>query len=298
MRFLFVDRILQSSPAEWVRGIKHITRDDFYLCDDGHGRHCFIPSLVGEALGQLAAWNVMAHNGFSKRPVAGIAAHARLYRNAYVGETLCLESFIDHLDESAVQYRGVARIAGEVVFSIDGALGPLLPMARFIDEAQVRQQFAEIDRPGEWSLENTPVHGAYDEETTGGVSRVAPMLFDRVLACEPGVSLRAEKRITRAAPYFPDHFPNQPVLPMTVLLQCKLNLAQMFVAKASYACAYRVSEVRRIKMNEFVYPGDVVISDVRLKSHEANELVLSYRSEVEGKRVCVVDVVMTATGAQ
>ena len=52
---------------------------------------------------------------------------------------------------------------------------------------------------------------------------------------KPGISLIAEKRVTRAAPYFPDHFPNKPVLPMTVLLECKLNLAREFIARAGYA---------------------------------------------------------------
>ena len=322
MRFLFVDRILELSPAKFVRGIKHVTRDDVCLGFDEHGKHCFIPSFIGEALGQLAAWNVMFSNDFTKRPVAGLAYSAKLYRSVYVGETLLLESIIDCLDESAVQYHSTAYVADEMVFSIEGALGPLLPLEDFIDTQIVRRQFAEIDRPGDWPYSQMPIEqhqttiqdpssalrapsprergdgtidkGRYSEELLENVALpTVSMHFDRILKSTPGESLCAEKRISRAAPYFPDHFPNKPVLPMTVLLECTLNLAQEFVARAAFTKQYRVSEFCKIKMNEFVYPGDVVVCYLSVKRHDDDALVLTCRSEVDGRRVCMVDVVMT-----
>lgn len=298
MRFLFVDRIVHSSPGELIRGIKHITSDDTFLTTDEQGRICFIPSLIGETLGQLAAWNVMHHNGFSQRPVAGIVASAQLHRAAYVGETLLLESFIDQVDDRAVQYHSIARVGSELIFSVEGALGPLLPMTDFISLEEVKQQYAEIDNPGDWaalSAESVPLQ---DEQQLAhnNTMRTVSMTFDRISSSEPGVSLTAIKRITRAAPYLPDHFPKNPVLPMTVLLECKLNLAREFITRAAFSDAYCVSELRKIKMNEFVHPGDVIECYVTVKRHTENELILAFRSEVAGKRVCVVDVVLIPRG--
>ena len=108
--------------------------------DEGY-KFFLIPTLVGETLGQLAAWNVMFSNDFTRRPVAGIAASAKLMRYVYVGETILLESFIDHLDETVVQYHSIARVNDEEVFLLRGALGPLLPMQDFIDTTVVKQQF-------------------------------------------------------------------------------------------------------------------------------------------------------------
>lgn len=296
MRFLFVDRIVHLSSGEWVGGIKHVTRDDAYVTTDEHGRTCFIPSLIGETLGQLAAWNVMQHNNFTLRPVAGVVASARLHRPAYVGETLLLESYIDSLDDRAVQYHSFARVGEELVFSIEGALGPLLPMSDFIDADVIRQQFAEIYHPADWS-EVRRIHSMdQDLELLGHGPAIAPMVFDNIVSSEPGISLVAKKRVTRAAPFFPDHFPNKPVMPMTVLLECKLNLAREFVARAGFPVKYQVSELRKIKMNEFVLPGDVVICHVKIKQLTEEELILTYRSEVDGKRVCVVDVVLIPKG--
>ncbi|KTC97594.1 3-hydroxyacyl-ACP dehydratase FabZ family protein [Legionella erythra] len=292
MRFLFVDRILELVPGEWVRGVKHVTCDDAYLVQDDKGKLCFASSLIGETLGQLAAWNVMAMNQFTARPVAGVVASARPLRPAYVGETLLLESFIERLDESSVQYHSQASVQGEIIFKVEGALGPLLPMERFISEDEVRSQFAEINRPGEWQ----PAPESPQATLARAVAPTTCMAFDRILASEPGIEMMAEKLISRSAAYFPDHFPRKPVLPMTVLLECKLNLAREFIAQAAFPVTYRVVELRRIKMNEFVQPGDRLVCHLKVKHRDEHQLILSYRSEVDGRRVCVLEVVMTTEG--
>ena len=290
MRFLFVDRILHSSPGERIEGLKHITSDDHYLSSDDDGQLYFTSSLVGETLGQLAAWNVMDHCNFTKRPVAGVVASATLYRPAYVGETLLLESVIDSLDDVVVQYHSTARVGDEIVFTVEGALGPLLPMEDFIEVDVVRRQFSEINRPGE-----RPIFLPMSvERERSNARRMTPIFqFDAFTASEPGVHLSAVKRVSRAASYFSDHFPKKPVLPMTVLLECKLNLAREFMKRAAFDPLYHIREMRRIKMNEFVYPGDVVTCFLTVKRRDAQELVLNFRSEVDGKRVCVMELLLT-----
>ncbi|KTD23307.1 hydroxymyristoyl-ACP dehydratase [Legionella londiniensis] len=294
MRFLFVDRILQLSPTI-ARGIKHVTREDYYLCADDDGRPCFIPSLIGETLGQLAAWHVMASQEFSCRPVAGVVSSACLYRPAYIGETIQLEAAIDAVDDAVVRYHGTASIGQEIIFRIDSALGPLLPMNEFIDKEAVRQQFNEINRPADW-----PLAQSLFEQGSGVVANeglhLIQMQFDHILHCEPHVSIRAEKRVTRAAAYFPDHFPKKPVLPLTVLLECKLNLAREFLARSGLAGRYVVREMRRIKMSGFVHPGDVLQCEMTVKSQSEQEMVLNYHTEINRKRVCILDVVLVLKG--
>ncbi len=297
MRFLFVDRIIQSSPGEFIRGLKHITKDDSYLTRDEQGRPCFMSSLIGETLGQLAAWNVMAHNNFTFRPVAGVVSSARLCRPAYVGETLLLESYIDAVDDTAVQYHSIARVGNEPVFIVEGALGPLLPMLDFIPTHEVQQQYQEIYRPGDWALISDSLRQAKLNTTIGNEAvSCTSMTFDRIIDSTPGERISAEKRITRAASYCADHFPKKPVLPMTVLLECIQHLAGQFLAAASLVEQYQISELRKIKMNEFVQPGDVVSCSMKIKQQTPEELVLACRSEVNGKRVCVVEVVLNAKG--
>ncbi len=289
MRFLFVDRILQlSSSAGSARGIKRITQDDIYVTADTEGQFCFMPSIIGETLGQLTAWEVMANCDFQKRPVAGVVERATLHHSAYVGDTLALESWIDRQDDESVRYHGHVHVGDTLIFSLEGALGPMLPMDEFIDSALVRRQFAEINRPGDWPLPQTVV-----QTPLPTTNRPVSLCFDAITLDEPGVRMDAVKQITRASPYFPDHFPYKPVLPLTVLLECKMQLAQTFLARAGLS-TYRIRALQRIKMNDFVQPGDEVHTQVSVKSQTEEAMVLHFRSEVAGKRVCVLDIVLDA----
>ncbi len=293
MKFLFVDRITALIPRVSVQGIKHVTHEDYYLQQDDADRWYFIPALLGETLGQLAAWNVMMSRDFSVRPVAGIVSSAVFYRAAYVGETLLLDATIDSLDESAVLYHGEVRVGDEVIFRLDGALGPLLPMADFIDESFVRRQFAEINLPGEWTA--LPIGANLNHLQVGAHS--PQMAFDVYGAYEPGVSLTAQKAVTRAASYFADHFPNKPVLPMSVLIESFISLAQELLTRSGIVLESVSKTLRRMKMTDFIHPGDVVEGSVTIKRQEAHEVAVLCRAFVQGKRIGVLEIVFTASGA-
>lgn len=298
MRFLFVDRIVDFVPGQWIRGLKQVSSDDYYLTEDASARPCFIPSLLGETLGQLAAWNVMFNNDFTARPVAGIVAKARSFRPVYVGETVLLESVIESLDEAAVQYRSLARVGSEPVFEIEGALGPLLPMGDFIDTETIKSQFNEVDRPGDWALLQELSVPVFEDTFDKASYRNHSFVFDHIIENEPSVSITASKCVSRAAPFFADHFPKKPVLPMTVLLECLLNLGQVFLKKANWQSTYTYDHLRKIKMNDFVFPGDKVIARMQVKQQDDAQLVLACRCEVGSRRVCVVELVMKAIGGE
>ncbi len=296
MSFLFVDKITHLAPGGITRGIKHVTPDDYYLVSDdaatGVARRCFVPALVGETVGQLAAWNVMVNCDFTKRPVAGIAERAALHRPVYLGETLLLSSEFKKLDDSMVQYVAEARVGQEVVFELS-ALGPLLPMDDFIEQNVVRAQLDALYQPGDIP-EDLLLSAPLDESDVLINPQVAALVqFDKITTHEPGVSIAAEKHITRAAPYFQDHFPKKPVMPMTILLECIMNLGRQFTREGGFDKPYVVQEMRRIKMNDFVLPGDVITTELSIKSHKDGILVLKCRVSRFEKRVCLLELVMS-----
>lgn len=295
MRFLFVDQILNRDHPQKITGVKHITPDDPFLCKIPESdQYCFIPTLVGETVGQLAAWHVMQQNHFTLRPVAGVVAEAILHRSAYVGETLLLECEIVSHDEVAVEYHGHASVNGELVFTINGAIGPMLPMNQFIDKKVVQQQFLEIDRPG--SMEDLHFY-PQDSVMTATMCQEYLMQFDKIYDIHPKQSCKAFKKISRSSPYFADHFPNKPVLPLTVLLECKRQLAQDFLFASEWFSKYRLLRMEKIKMSDFVQPGAVIQTELLVKKVTQDQLVLHLRTFLPNKRVCVVDLVYQAEGS-
>lgn len=295
MRFLFVDQILNRQHPQKITGVKHITPDDPFLCKIPESdQYCFIPTLIGETVGQLAAWHVMQQNQFSLRPVAGVVAEAILHRPAFVGQTLLLECDIVSHDEVAVEYHGNASVNGQLVFSVNGAIGPMLPMEQFIDKKIVQQQFLEIDRPG--SLEDLHFYQA-DSLVHSGASQEYFMQFDGVYDMQAKKSCKAFKKISRSSGYFADHFPNKPVLPLTVLLECKRRLAQEFLLASGWFSHYQLLKMEKIKMSDFVQPGDVIQTELIVKKVSDEQLVLHLRTFLPNKRICVVDLVYQAEGS-
>ncbi len=289
MRFLFVDRILQITDGTQIRGIKHVTPDDYYRCPSACGTHdVFIPSLMGETLGQLAAWYVMREYQFARRPVAGVVARSCVHRPVAVGETMLLHAVIDSLDDEAVLYHGTIHVGEELVFTLEGALGPLLPMENFIDPDEARQQWQSINRPGEWMPLQVLAPWTPQSALTSRAA-CAPMTFDHILSDEPGVRLCAQKLVSFSASYFPDHFPRQAVLPLTVLLECQTNLVMAWFERQGLA--YQPLALQKIKMNAFVHPGDVLTCTVVVKQKTDLTCVVSCRCEVDGRRVCVSEIV-------
>jgi 3-hydroxyacyl-[acyl-carrier-protein] dehydratase len=57
-----------------------------------------------------------------------------------------------------------------------------------------------------------------------GIMKLLPhrypfLLIDRIVACEPGVSITAIKNVTVNEPYFQGHFPGNPVMPGVLIIE-------------------------------------------------------------------------------
>lgn len=288
MRFLFVDRITASIPGQCISGLKYVTADDYYLLSNRDNGLLFMPSLIGETLGQLAAWNVMQHNAFTFRPVAGVVSRVNFFRPVMLGETVELQATIDRLDESAVLYQAVALVNNESVLSIENALGPLLPMENFIDTNTAKAQFSELYLRSNAMNHEVSVNGIPNTIPT----EICPVPdFDRVIEFTPQRSLSMQKDIDPQSSFFPDHFPRKPVLPMTMLLESCLTMAQRFFDLSAYETPWHLCALQRVKMNVFVHPGDCIQTTLTVKRHEKNTLTLLFKTERSAARVCVMEAV-------
>lgn len=281
--FLFVDRILELEPGKRTLGVTRVTPERALPRAGGSSE---LPScLVGEALGQLCAWNAMQSLDFAVRPVAGLVGRVDILGSASEGDTILLESTIDSLSEEAVSYHAVATVAGRTILTLEDALGPMLPMEEFIGGEEIREQLGAIHRPGTL------------EEALGEPApsvRVAPvpledLRFDRILSREKGCEISAEKAIGASAPYLRDHFPRKPVFPLSLLLECLLDLGGELLGETvgDARAVLRPASLRNVKMSQFVPPGDTITARLQVKELSARSARLSFRCEVEGRRVCL-----------
>lgn len=318
MNFLFVDRIFEFEPFKRAKGIKHVVASDPYMKTDAEGRKILSPCIIGEALGQLTAWIVMEGNNFSKRPVAGIVDEVTLSRDIYAGETIVLHTEIDELNDQSVLYNSYATVCGEKVFSLRYAMGPLLPMEDFIEPHIAREQFNMIYRLGKLtsntisapayilpeidSSEDSDIEeaGFYLEEVEYPELLSSESFFDHILDFQPQ-SVTAQKNISLLAPYFVDHFPRKPVLPLTLLLEGQLELASFFLKRIlgeAEACRFRPVQLQKIRIKQFIMPGDSIVITLHLKEKVNQRFLFGFKTQVDDKVICSIEAVFEAHDSQ
>lgn len=259
--FSFVDRIHSCEPGVAIRGRYGIPA----------GIEAFPPSLVAEAVGQLAAWSAMAVVDFQRRPVAGIAGGIELLGDVRPGQTLELAADLESADVEAVAYGGSASADGIPVLCLTHCVGPMVPMEDFDDPAAVRSRFGVL---------------RCDGAGAGGFGGLPPLPVERI-GGEAGKVAGAVLRVPDSARFFTDHFPRRPVFPGSLLMHANLELAAHLVSEITQAPVgktWRPGTISDMKLRAFIPPGEVLELEARLEecSEHAAELFVETR---RGKRL-------------
>jgi 3-hydroxymyristoyl/3-hydroxydecanoyl-(acyl carrier protein) dehydratase len=205
----------------------------------------FPSTLAAEAVGQLTAWNAMAHLGFRVRPVAGLAAEVRFGPQVQPGQSLDLETVIESCEMDAVSYSGWAEVDGVRVMELDHSVGPMLPLEDFDSPQAMRERFELLCGPG-------APNGRFP-----GVPEPDIEIVEQV----PEERVRATLLVPKEAEFFSDHFPRKPVFPGTLLLDAQLCLALGFAAgwrRWPPGAKLAATRVPNTKMRSFIAPGEML----------------------------------------
>ena len=242
--FSFVDRIADFESGVRARGVftipPHIAS--------------FPPSLVAEAVGQLAAWTAMDKIGFRGRPVAALANETRFHGAVRPGDTLELAVEIESCDDEAVAYAGSASVDGRLLIELVDCLGPMLPVADFDAPEALVARLALLRGEG-------AAPGRF-----GGIEpiRVEPIAGERGAAT---------LHVPASAPFFADHFPRRPVFPATLMLDALIGLAST-VAPPGHVPAL----LTHVKVRSFTEPGAVLRIEAVPNAADPTRIQLSARA--------------------
>lgn len=112
------------------------------------------------------------------------------------------------------------------------------------------------------------------------------VLIDRVLDVQPRVSARALKCVTYNEPFFPGHFPGNPVFPGVLILEAMAQLvAVLAYASEPFDQTQKVMYflgIDHAKFRKQVVPGDRMELFAEVKQRRSNIWKCAARAEVDG----------------
>jgi 3-hydroxymyristoyl/3-hydroxydecanoyl-(acyl carrier protein) dehydratase len=269
--FSLVDRIFSVEPGARVRGHFAVPSS---ISD-------FPPSLVVEAVGQLAAWSAMATLEFRKRPVAGIAGSVEMLGEVGPGEHLDLAVDIDSVDAEAVSYSGQATCNGKTLVRLQNCVGPMMSVEEFDDPQSLRERFAQL----------------CSDEGAGTAFQGIPSVGPQDVEKQSEQSITAQIQVPAAAAFFADHFPRRPVFPGTLLMHANLQLALQFLEHLpgpGQAMRWQPRTVRDVKLRTFIPPGELLQSQAKLLDGSSGKPVISLETRNGKRTIGVARVVLSA----
>lgn len=124
------------------------------------------------------------------------------------------------------------------------------------------------------------------------------LLVDRVLAIEPGKSIRALKNVTINEPFFTGHFPHRPVMPGVLMLEAMAQTAALL----SFATVgvtpddksvYYFAGIDGARFKRPVEPGDQLVMDVSLLRMKAGIFKFKGEARVGDELACEAELMCT-----
>ncbi|MDE7361090.1 MAG: 3-hydroxyacyl-ACP dehydratase FabZ [Oscillospiraceae bacterium] len=111
-------------------------------------------------------------------------------------------------------------------------------------------------------------------------------MIERVLELEPNVSAKGLKNVSVNEPYFTGHFPETPIMPGVLLIECAAQLCSLVIAPEGAADdadkLYVLLKVKDFKFLKPVIPGDTLTIDVKCTMSGAGAYEFSAVISVDG----------------
>jgi 3-hydroxyacyl-[acyl-carrier-protein] dehydratase len=128
------------------------------------------------------------------------------------------------------------------------------------------------------------------------------LMVDRVLECDPGKRIKALKNVSANEPYFPGHFPNRPVMPGVLILECMAQAAGILVFRTlgkrpDGKSIYYYAGIDNARFKRPVEPGDQLLIEVAILGSKRGVWKFGCTAHVGDNLVAEADILCTVRPA-
>jgi 3-hydroxyacyl-[acyl-carrier-protein] dehydratase len=111
-------------------------------------------------------------------------------------------------------------------------------------------------------------------------------MVDRILAVQPGKSIRAAKNLTLGEEYLADHFPTFPVMPGVLMLQTLVETASWLlrISEDFKHSIIVLREAKTVKYGSFMEPGRRMVVSAEMVAEKGLLATMKGKGETEGNQ--------------
>lgn len=128
--------------------------------------------------------------------------------------------------------------------------------------------------------------------------RYPMLMIDRVLECLPGERIVALKNVSINEPYFPGHYPHQPVMPGVLIIETMAQAAAILAFKtlndrSNDNTVYYFVGIEGARFKKPVLPGDQLKVEASIVYHKRGMWRFKVNATVEGQLVSEAELMCT-----
>lgn len=128
--------------------------------------------------------------------------------------------------------------------------------------------------------------------------RYPMLLVDRVLECVPGERIIALKNVSINEPFFPGHYPHQPVMPGVLIIEAMAQTAAILSFKtlndrSNDNTVYYFVGIEGARFKKPVLPGDQMMLEACIVYHKRGMWRFKVQATVDGQLVSEAELMCT-----
>ena len=147
MKFRLVDRIAAWTPYESIRGSKAVSFEEYCLKERWGDEPRLPETLALESFLQLGNWLVLLSTDFQKFALVTRIGEVQFLGPVGPGSRLEMELRVVRHHDEGWELAGEGRVDGQTVMRGSGCLAFSVPVAEFVDPADLRVLFSKIHQP-------------------------------------------------------------------------------------------------------------------------------------------------------
>ncbi len=119
------------------------------------------------------------------------------------------------------------------------------------------------------------------------------LLIDRVVELDPGKSVVAIKNVTYNEPFFPGHFPGEPVMPGVLIVEAMAQAGAVLLLHEMHDRDDKLvffTGIDKARFRRTVVPGDQLRLTVEIRKYRRTTCKLHGIAEVDGRKAAEADI--------